>query len=74
MNRNIIEIADAAEMIINGYAFMKMGDNIRVLNLNQSDKAALMTKAGEILETSMNDIEIDIMLDYYHRNSKYMEE
>ena len=74
MNRNIIEIADAAEMIINGYAFMKMGDNIRVLNLNQSGKAALMTKAGEILETSMNDIEIDIMLDYYHRNSKYMEE
>ena len=29
--RNIIEIADAADMIVNGYAFTKDGENIRYL-------------------------------------------
>ena len=32
--RNIREIADAADVIVNGYAYTKDGENIRVLNLN----------------------------------------
>lgn len=66
-------IADSAEMIINGYAFIKAGNNVKVINLNNPDKALLMDYTGDVLETSMNDIEIDIVLDYYHRNKKYME-
>ena len=48
-------------------------NNIKVVNLNSPDKALLMDCTGDVLETSMNDIEIDIVLDYYHRNKKYME-
>ena len=48
-------------------------NNIKVVNLNSPDKALLMDYTGDVLETSMNDIEIDIVLDYYHRNKKYME-
>jgi len=70
---NIHEIADAAEMIVNGYAFTKDDKNIKVLNLNRPDRAALIRKNGEVLETSMDDIELDIILDYYRRNEKYME-
>lgn len=66
-------IADSAEMIINGYAFVRDENNIKVVNLNSPDKALLMDYTGDVLETSMNDIEIDIVLDYYHRNKKYME-
>ena len=66
-------IADSADMIINGYAFIKDGDNVRVVNLNNSDKALFMDCCGDVLETTMDDIEIDIVLDYYHRNKKYME-
>ena len=66
-------IADSAEMIINGYAFVRDKNNIKVVNLNSPDKALLMDCTGDVLETSMNDIEIDIVLDYYHRNKKYME-
>ena len=72
MNK-IETIADSAEMIINGYAFVKDGNNVKVINLNNTDKALLMDNTGDVLETSMNDIEIDIVLDYYHRNKKYME-
>lgn len=34
---NILEVADAAELIVNGYAFIKAGDNVKVLNLNNPE-------------------------------------
>ncbi|MBO5070048.1 MAG: hypothetical protein J6C37_06780 [Roseburia sp.] len=71
---NVLEVADAAELIINGYAFTKDGRNIRVLNLNRPDRAAIMTDSGEVIETSMDDIELDIVSEYFKRNKKYMED
>ena len=71
---NVTEVADKAEIIVNGYAFTKDIDNIRVLNLNKPEKAVLIRNNGEVLATSMDDIELDIVLDYYKRNKKYMEE
>lgn len=71
---NILEVADAADLIVNGYAFTKTGDNVKVLNLNNSEKAAYLSQAGDVLETSMDDIELDIILEYYQKNRKYMEE
>lgn len=72
MNK-LVKIATIADIIINGYAFTKDGKNVKVLNLNQLEKAAFITGSGEVLETSMDDIELDIVLDYFRKNSKYME-
>ena len=58
-------IADSAEMIINSYAFVKDGDNSKVVNFNNPQKAIDMDCTGEVLETSMDDIEIDIVFNYY---------
>lgn len=69
-----MKIADTADVIVNGYAFTKTGNNIRVFNLNASGRATILSNAGEVLETSMDDIEIDIVLEYYMQNRKYMEE
>lgn len=71
---NIFDVADAADVIVNGYAFTKVGDNVKVLNLNKTEKAAYLNQTGEVLETSMDDIELCIVLEYYQRNRKYMEE
>ncbi len=71
---NVIEIADTAELIVNGYAFTKDGRNIKILNLNRPYKSAYIREDGEVLETSMDDIELDIILDYYGRNKKYLED
>lgn len=71
---NMKEIADAAEVIVNGYAFTKEGKNVKVLNLNNPEKSAYLSQKGEILETSMDDIELEIILEYYQKNRKYMEE
>ena len=69
-----MSIADAADMIVNGYAFTRDPKGFRVLNLNQPDKAVVITEAGEVLETSMADIELQIALDYYTANRQFLEE
>lgn len=71
---NVIQVADTADIIVNGYAFTKSGNHIRVLNLNKPDKAAFISRLGEVLETTMDDIELDIIQEYYKRNSKFIEE
>lgn len=69
---NILQVADNADVIVNGYAFTKEKNMIRVLNLNNPTHASVLALSGEVIETSMDDIEIQIILDYYRKNSKYM--
>ena len=71
---DIIKIADEADMIINGYAFTKCESGIRVLNLNRPNKALVISLEGETLETTMDDIEIQIAKDYYTNNQKFLED
>ena len=69
----IKEIADKADMIVNGYAFTRENDQIRILNLNNLDKALVISADGKVLETTMDDIEIRIVLDYWNSDREFME-
>ena len=71
---DIKTIADKADVIINGYAFTREKDGIHVLNLNNPDKAVAFSEEGEVLETTMDDIEISIASRYLKQNLKYMED
>lgn len=71
---DIKNIADKADMIINGYAFTRNDECIRVLNLNSPEKAVVFTINGEVLETTMDDIELSIASRYLQQNKKYMED
>ena len=73
MQLNIKDIADRADMIINGYAFTKDGEYVRVLNLNYLNHAAVIYK-DKVIETNMDDIEKQIVSDYYERNKQFLEE
>ena len=73
MQLSVKDVADNANMIINGYAYTKDGDYIRVLNLNSLNNAAVIYK-DEIVEMDIDDIEIQIVLDYYNKNKEFMEE
>ncbi len=70
----IREIADKADMIVNGYAFTREKDQIRILNLNNPDKALVISEDGKVLETTMDDIEIRIVLDYWDSDREFMED
>ena len=43
---NLEEIASSANMIINGYAFTKSECGVRVLNLNNPNKASVLSENG----------------------------
>ncbi|MDE7223667.1 MAG: hypothetical protein K2O34_07815 [Acetatifactor sp.] len=73
MQLDIKKIADDADMIINGYAFTNENGWIRVLNLNLPNHATVIYD-GKIVETNMDDIENEIVMEYYTNNKKFMEE
>lgn len=70
---DVKNIADKADMIVNGYAFTKEGDYIRVLNLNCLNHAAVIYN-NQVIETNMDDIEKQIVLDYFNTNREFMED
>ena len=70
----IQKIADNADLIVNGYAFTKGDKGYRVLNIKNPQKASVVSFDGTILETTMDDIEAGIVVDYFLKNKQYMEE
>jgi len=71
---DIKTIADKADIIVNGYAFACAKDRIHVLNLNNINKAVVFSSEGQVLETTMDDIELSIVSRYLKQNQKYMED
>ena len=71
---DIKQVADAADMIVNGYAFTRCQEGYRVLNLNRPDRAVDFSKNGNVLETSMDDIEVRIAVNYLEKNRRFLEE
>ena len=72
---NIEQIASNAIMIVCGYAFMKMeNSSIRIVCLRAPYHALVISAEGEVLETSMADVELAIVLGYWERNKKHMED
>ena len=67
------EIADQAEVIINGYAVIKNDIGMLVVNLNADNASAVFDRNDEMLETSMDDIDLAIAHDYLIKSKKYME-
>ena len=66
------EIADAARVIVNGYAMSRDDSNIRIVNLN-SGHVTICSEAGKILETSMDDIEAEIALGRLRANRQFLD-
>ncbi|MDE5676239.1 toxin-antitoxin system, toxin component [Phocaeicola sp.] len=74
-DKDINDIIESSAMIVCGYAFMQMEDgNIRIVGLKNPNHALVMRSNGEILETNMDDVEIEIVMEYWPRNQKYMKE
>lgn len=67
----IKEIADRADMIVNGFAFTKDGEYVRVVNLDNRRHTATILD-DEIIEKDMDPIEAQITVDYYKNNKRFM--
>ncbi|MBR2215385.1 MAG: hypothetical protein IJ849_06460 [Selenomonadaceae bacterium] len=71
---DVLQVADEAKMIVNGYAYTPKDDNIRVLNLNLPQKATVLSNDGKIIETTMDDIELEIVKGYFYNNYEFLVE
>ena len=67
-------MAQLADFIVNGYSFICENTQTRVLNLNDISRAAVLDLNGEVLETSMDDIEISIVQAYWEKNKQFAED
>lgn len=71
---DIEKIAAEADVIIDGYAFTRFNQRIRVVNLHCPDQVAVFSSEGLILETTMNDIALSIVSTHLSSAQKYMED
>ena len=68
------KIAQGADFIVNGYSFFCQDSMVRVLNLNNLACAAVLSRNGDVLETSMDDIELSIVQKYWEKNKEFVED
>ena len=66
-----IEIAESADLILNGYAVTRDGGNFKVVNL-RTGKAAYILPSGELSETNMDDVEAEISICIVRENRRYI--
>ena len=66
-----IKIAENADLVLNGYAVTRDGDNFRVVNL-RSGKAAYIMNDGTLSETNMDNVESDIAIRIVLDNRRYI--
>lgn len=69
---NIKILADQADMIVNGYAYTKMQGDFKVFHLDRPEKYAVISSTGDILETNMHAIEVEIVKNYYFKNNNFL--
>ena len=66
------KIADAANLIVGGYAMLQHELGFRIVNLN-SGNALIVSNDFNVLETSMEDLEIEVAIGYLKTNRSFME-
>ena len=72
---SIRDIANKAEIIVNGYAFSKNNNElISILNLNHPECAMVINKKCEVIETNMDQIEQKIVLELSFKNIQFLED
>jgi len=65
------KIADAADMIVSGFAMLRHRQGIRIFHL-YSGHVALVSKSFEIIATDMDDIEATLAVSLLKDNFEFM--
>mgnify|MGYP000777969488 FL=1 len=74
---DIIDIADKVDVVINGYAFARAEEGYVIINVESPKFTLVLSEEGKVLETTMDDKEIEIVKDIlqkYISNKKFNEE
>ena len=73
--KELMDIAENAKMIVNGYAFSLDEDGfVRILNLEHPDSAMVVNLEGEMIDSNMDAIEQTIVMELCKKNLQFMGE
>ena len=73
--KELMDIAENAKMIVNGYAFSLDEDGfVRILNLECPDSAMVVNMEGELIDSNMDAIEQKIVMELCKKNLRFMGE
>ena len=64
-------IAEGSDLVLNGYAVTRDGENFRVINL-KTGKAAYVMAPGTLSETNMDEVESEIAVRIVSENRRYI--
>ena len=64
-------IAEGSDLVLNGYAVTRDGENFRVINL-KTGKAAYVMGSGALSETNMDEVESAIAVRTVLENRRYI--
>ena len=64
-------IAESSDLVLNGYAVTRDGENFRVINL-KTGKAAYVMASGTLSETNMDEVESAIAVRIVSENRRYI--
>ena len=53
---DIERLAQSADFIVNGYAYICQGESVRIVNLHDTAHVAVLDMSGKAIESSMHDI------------------
>ena len=70
---DMINIAEKANMIVNGYAFTVIPAGVQAVNISRKT-ACVFDADDNVIESSMDDIEIEIVTEYLKRNKAFLED
>ena len=73
MDTDVKKILDDAIIVVNGFAFSKCDLGYSVFN-SRTKHTALLSKDGEVLATSMDDIELQIAKKYFESDKEFLED
>lgn len=68
----IKKLADAADMIVDWYAFFKQENNIKIINLQNPHHILVLSNDGKLLETNMTNLEVITAQQYYDENKEFL--
>lgn len=71
-NTELNRIISRAAFIVDGYAFSKKENNVEIVALDTPNHVLIMSLNGGIIESSMDDIELTVVQDFWQKNKKYI--
>ena len=73
MDMDVKKILDDAIIVVNGFAFNKCDLGYAIFNARTKHTVILSTN-GEVLATSMDDIELEIAKKYFEEDKEFLDE